>query len=267
MMLCQPKERRVLIRGNELEMSAVLEALRSAPDYEVLIDAVGHQMSDRVEIIILVAGGSSEAKELLRQTGSASRMPILVVCADSSPSAAVECLRGGADDYVVSPFDRWELLARMDRSIHRCIDVTSSSRAIPSGHVEIRLGVDSGSLGNRGPVVFHEHDWTVSIHSYVARLTEAQFRILAHLIAMSGRWVRTQSLQDRALASHATIGASNVRYHVMNARIALGPHAEHLHGWQRRGYMWSFKHCDTPHCISEERSRATTSPARREIAN
>src|SRR5262249_11468960 len=86
----------------------------------------------------------------------------------------------------------------------------------------------------------------------VTRLTEAQFGLVARLSATPGQWVRSNVLQREVLKAHAAFGASNVRFHILKARAALGTFAMYLHGSQRRGYMWSPHRCDYPHCKSQE---------------
>lgn len=55
----------------------------------------------------------------VRQTGVFSDIPIIVLSCRDSSSDRIECLRLGADDYLVKPFNPEELLIRVDKLLIR----------------------------------------------------------------------------------------------------------------------------------------------------
>jgi hypothetical protein len=76
------------------------------------------------------------------------------------------------------------------------------------------------------------------------------FRLLSHLIRRPGTWVRSDSLQREVLGASAHDRASNVRWHVLQARRALGVRCALLHSDNRLGYMFDLAPCDRRHCAS-----------------
>ena len=57
--------------------------------------------------------------ELLERIRDLSEVPVLMLTARDSESDRVRGLRGGADDYVTKPFDRDELVARVEALLRR----------------------------------------------------------------------------------------------------------------------------------------------------
>lgn len=55
----------------------------------------------------------------VKQTGVFSDIPIIVLSCRDSSSDRIECLRLGADDYMVKPFNPEELLIRVDKLLIR----------------------------------------------------------------------------------------------------------------------------------------------------
>ena len=58
--------------------------------------------------------------ELLRRLREHKPTPVLMLTARDAPKDRVRGLDGGADDYLVKPFDLSELLARLRALIRRC---------------------------------------------------------------------------------------------------------------------------------------------------
>jgi DNA-binding response OmpR family regulator len=79
------------------------------------------------------------------------------------------------------------------------------------------------------------------------------FRLLAHLIHRQGSWIRSESLRREILQTSVQDGASNIRWHVLQARRALGLHARLLHSDNRLGFMFDLVPCDRRHCASRRR--------------
>jgi DNA-binding response OmpR family regulator len=66
---------------------------------------------------LMLPGVSGE--ELITEIRAASSLPILVISAKTALEDKVNALRSGADDYITKPFDREEVLARVDALLRR----------------------------------------------------------------------------------------------------------------------------------------------------
>jgi two-component system, OmpR family, KDP operon response regulator KdpE len=105
---------------------------------------------------------------LIRSAGSA---PILVVSGESGEAAKVKALRIGADDYLVKPFGRAELLARIG-AVMRRVDRSTS-------------GPSSGPL-SAGDLVLEPGRHAARVGEQPLTLTPTEYRLLEALVRADG---------------------------------------------------------------------------------
>ena len=55
----------------------------------------------------------------LRASGFFSSIPVIVLSGEESTDTKIKCLEGGADDYLVKPFNPRELMARLNAILRR----------------------------------------------------------------------------------------------------------------------------------------------------
>src|SRR6202044_4015871 len=104
--------------------------VRIAGDGVVALDEAHAFLPDLVILDLGLPGlDGVDVAKTLRQTGD--DVPILVLTARDGVEARVEGLDAGADDYLVKPFERQELLARL-RALLR--------RRPPRGSAPLRVG-------------------------------------------------------------------------------------------------------------------------------
>jgi two-component system cell cycle response regulator CtrA len=109
-----------------------------------------------------------DGAEVLRRLRQARvRTPVLVLSTQSQPENKVQCLGSGADDYLTKPFDRRELVARIQAIVRR-----SKGHA----HSEIRTGKLAVNLAER----------TVSVEDQPLHLTGKEYGILELLSLRKG---------------------------------------------------------------------------------
>ena len=102
-----------------------------------------------------------------RMRASRIEIPVLILSGLSRPQAKVKGLEVGADDFVTKPFDRAELLARIQAVVRR--NKGFSQKSIIIGHLEINT--DS-----------HE----VKVHNKIVYLTSKEYAILELLVMRRG---------------------------------------------------------------------------------
>ncbi len=101
-------------RGLEAEGHSVSVADNGPDGYEIALD----QKFDLIILDIMLPGYSGhELCQRLRDAGIST--PIMMLTALDEISEKVGCLRDGADDYLVKPFDFDELAARVDALVRR----------------------------------------------------------------------------------------------------------------------------------------------------
>jgi two-component system response regulator MprA len=116
---------RVLVVEDDQEIADVLRRtlrqegheVRSAGDGEQALAAAAEFMPD---LVILDLGlPTLDGVEVLRRLRAEDDVPVLILTARSDLDDRVEGLDTGADDYLVKPFERQELLARMRALMRR----------------------------------------------------------------------------------------------------------------------------------------------------
>jgi DNA-binding response OmpR family regulator len=111
-------------------------------------------------------------------------------------------------------------------------------------------------------IMLDEASYLVTIMGDRFNCKPISFRLLSHLIRRQGSWVRSESLQRDVLQASVHDGASNIRWHVLQARRALGQHAGLLHSDNRLGFMFGLASCDRRHCAAR-RNRSAGATATR----
>src|SRR5665213_574503 len=117
---------RVLVVEDDDAIAQVLMRSLRMEGYEVRVAADGMIALEQAhgflpDLVVLDLGlpgidGIEVAKELRRQSDD---VPILVLTARDAVESRVEGLDAGADDYLVKPFERQELLARLRALLRR----------------------------------------------------------------------------------------------------------------------------------------------------
>ena len=77
-----------------------------------------HESFDLILLDLMLPGISGE--ELITEIRGQSPLPIIVISAKTALEDRVNALRIGADDYIVKPFEREEVLARVAALLRRC---------------------------------------------------------------------------------------------------------------------------------------------------
>jgi len=116
---------RVLIVEDDADIADVLRRslrsegyeVRTTPDGAAALDLAAGFMPDLVVLDLGLPG--LDGVEVCRRLRSDGDVPILMLTARSETEDRVEGLDSGADDYLVKPFERLELLARIRALLRR----------------------------------------------------------------------------------------------------------------------------------------------------
>src|SRR5436190_12168146 len=116
---------RVLVVEDDVDIAGVLRRSLDKEDYEVRLAGDGEAALEQSAVfqpdaVILDLGlPKLDGVEVCRRLRAGGDVPILVLTARDALEARVEGLDSGADDYLVKPFERDELLARMRALLRR----------------------------------------------------------------------------------------------------------------------------------------------------
>jgi hypothetical protein len=139
---------------------------------------------------------------------------------------------------------------------------------ISSDQISARLGCDSstanallarlrnethrfaGVLDGAPVLALDEASLTVNIQGEEISCKPIGFRLLSYLIERRGQWVRSEALGRIVLQCAFQRSASNLRWHVLQARRALGRRRTSLHSDNRLGFMFDLAPCGRRHCAA-----------------
>ena len=114
-------------------------------------------------------------------------------------------LRAGCDDYVVKPFRRQELLARIDALLRRTRDVVAARASYHDAAIE----VDFESCG-------------VKLHGTDVALTPLEFRLLSTFLDHPGQVLSAAQLIDLAWNDPQRVSTDQVKLYVGYLRRKIG---------------------------------------------
>jgi two-component system, OmpR family, response regulator MprA len=154
------RDPRVLVVEDDDEIAQVLQRSLRLEGYEVRLAHDGAAALDQAsafnpDLVVLDLGlPGMDGIDVAKRLRSADDVPILMLTARDAVESRVEGLDAGADDYLVKPFERQELLARLRALLRRRPPRGSASLVVadlslnPDTH-EVRRGERSVELTQR----------------------------------------------------------------------------------------------------------------------
>jgi two-component system, OmpR family, response regulator len=141
--------------------------------------------------------------QILERLRKKKRTPVLMLTARDGPVDRVRGLDGGADDYLVKPFDLAELLARLRAIIRR-----AAGQAQP--HVEL------------GDILLDTRARTVTRAGQSVPLTAREYGILEYLALHRGELVTRTALYEHLFDETDETLSNLLDVHVFSIRKKLG---------------------------------------------
>ena len=218
---------RVLVVEDDEEIAQVLQRSLRMEGYEVKLAADGVRGLEEAhaflpDLIVLDLGlprldGVDVAKRL-RDDGD--EVPILMLTARDALESRVQGLDVGADDYLVKPFERQELLARM-RALLR--------RRPPRGMAPLRVG----------DLMLNPDTHEVERGDRRIELTQREFELLEYLMRNERIVVPRQRLLEEVWGYDPFATTNTIEVFVSNLRRKLeaGGEARLLHTIRGAGYV------------------------------
>jgi two-component system phosphate regulon response regulator PhoB len=142
----------------------------------------------------------------LREAGATRQSRVIVWAGQTEMNEAVDALEFGADDCLGVPFDRAELVARVNACLRR-----------PAA------AVMRPDLLTAGPVVLDKAVHCLTVNDSVVDLAPTEFRLLAFFLENQGRVFSRDELLRRAWAKNIKAGHRTVDVHVRRLRQLLEP--------------------------------------------
>jgi len=218
---------RVLVVEDDQEIAQVLQRSLRMEGYDVKLTGDGAQALDDTQaflpdLIVLDLGlpgmdGIEVARQLRKDEDDT---PILMLTARDALDSRVEGLDVGADDYLVKPFERQELLARL-RALLR--------RRPPRGMAPLRAG----------DLMLNPDTHEVSRGERQIDLTQREFELLEYLMRNERLVISRQKLLDEVWGYDPFSITNTIEVFVSNLRRKLeaGGETRLLHTIRGAGYV------------------------------
>jgi DNA-binding response OmpR family regulator len=199
---------RVLVVEDDADIAGVLRRSLDKDGYEVRIAGDGDAALEQSglfepDAVVLDLGlPRIDGVEVCRRLRADGDVPILILTARDALDSRIEGLDSGADDYLVKPFEREELLARLRALLRR--RPPRGSAFIVVG--DLRLNPDT-----------HE----VYRAKRRVELTAREFELLEHLMRNERIVVSRQALLDEVWGYHPFAETNTVDVFISNLRRKL----------------------------------------------
>jgi two-component system response regulator MprA len=217
---------RVLVVEDDEEIAGVLQRSLRLEGYDVRMSADGEAaLADArafvPDLVVLDLGlPKLDGMEVARRLRADDDVPILMLTARDEVEARVEGLDTGADDYLVKPFDRQELLARLRALLRRRPPRGSASLVC----ADLQLNPDT-----------HE----VTRGDREIELTQREFELLEFLMRNERIVVPRQRLLEEVWGYDPFATTNTIEVFVSNLRRKLesGGEPRLLHTIRGAGYV------------------------------
>jgi DNA-binding response OmpR family regulator len=217
---------RVLVVEDDTEIADVLRRSLRIEGYDVKVSGDGTQALDEAGVfepdaVVLDLGlPGMDGIDVARQLRSDGDVPILILTARDGLEDRVEGLDSGADDYLVKPFEREELLARLRALLRRRPPRGSASLVVG----DLRLNPDTHEVfrGDRR-----------------IELTAREFELLEYLMRNERLVVSRERLLDDVWGYAPLAETNTVDVFISNVRRKLeaGGEPRILHTVRGAGYV------------------------------
>lgn len=220
------KSARVLVVEDDGEIADVVRRALDKVGYEVRLATDGEAALEQSQVfepdaVVLDLGlPKLDGVEVCRRLRAAGDVPILMLTARDALDARVEGLDSGADDYLVKPFERAELLARLRALLRR--RPPRGSAFLVSGDLRLNPDTREVSRGDRD-----------------IELTTREFELLEHLMRNERLVVSRDRLLDEVWDYSPYAETNTVDVFVSNLRRKLeaGGEPRVLHTVRGSGYV------------------------------
>lgn len=208
---------KILVVDDDLHLTTNVQTILEDDGYEVLIahtaeDGLRLAQKGRPDLAILdVMIPTMGGWELCHRIRQSSDMPIIFLTALGDVDDVVQGLESGADDYLVKPFRRPELLARIKAHLRRVSDAGQPQR--------LAFGQDT--------IIVDMIQRSVSVRGESVELTPREFDLLRVLVENVGRVVSARELLRQAWDMEYEQAKDNLKpyIHYLRKKIEKDPAA------------------------------------------
>jgi len=217
---------RVLVVDDDEDIRALLRLILERGGYEVDEQSDGRAAlrafhTGRHDLVVLdVTMPDLDGWEVLDRIRDLSEVPVLMLTAHDSETDRVRGLRAGADDYVAKPFDRDELIARIEGLLRR-----APRDDEPVSYSDSFMQVD-----------FVQR--TVSVEGRAVSLTPLEYNLLEAFVRHPNQVLSHDQLLELTWEEPDAVARDQVKLYVGYLRKKLGGDASPIETIRGFGYRF-----------------------------
>lgn len=204
----------ILVIDDEQTMRDLLARTLNEAGYSVQQASTGERGIERIReggidfVILDIMMAGQDGFSVCRQVREFSDVPILMLTAIAGSEAdKINGLRAGADDYLMKPFSRGELLARIEAILRRAKGAAFKPEPVLSN----------------GRIELNETMRRVTADGKQVTLTRKEFDLLALFLAHPGQVFSREQLMEKLWGEQAlNVTTRTVDTHIKTLRIKLG---------------------------------------------
>lgn len=209
---------KILVVEDDNDINRILRRYLEREQYEVTSAYSGTEAKlllsmssfDLIMLDLMIPGITGE--ELIKEIRKSAQIPILVISAKSALEDKVNALKNGADDYMTKPFEREEVLARVEAILRRSVQAVANQTTV-SDYTFKNLVLKSEAR-------------EVLVNGNIITLTGYEFDLLHRLLQFPDRvFTKEQLYQDIWKAGY--YGEDNtINVHMSNIRKKIKEYDE-----------------------------------------
>ena len=226
---------RILIVDDDAMAREILKRILEHAGYEVMTAGSGPEALRKLHegiphlVVVDLMMPEMDGFELCRRIKSHLDVPIVILSAVAAVESKVEGLQMYAEDYIVKPFEKEELVARVQRVLRRYGE--SAGVEQPEVVIDEELQIN-----------FVQH-WA-RVKGQQVTLTPTESKLLFLLVRNAGRVVTNETLLAKAWAGDEEAYEEGLRVHISRLRSKIEPNPSKPVYFQTKrgvGYRFSAK--------------------------
>jgi two-component system, OmpR family, phosphate regulon response regulator PhoB len=160
-----------------------------------------------------------------------STVPVMFTTTRAEETSLIRALDHGADDYLIKPLRRGEMIARVHALLRR------GDKAKPA------------SVTTLGGIVINSDEHAVTVNGAAVELTERELEVALYMLRNHGRLLTRQELLENVWHTNPDLATRTVDTHISRLRIKLALTAEYgfeLTTVYHKGYRLEYHPPATP---------------------
>ena len=201
---------KILVVDDDPTLLQLIETSLKQDHYEVIVASNGEdglrflgELKPHL-IVLDIMMPAMDGWEICNRVRKISTVPIIILTALGSQEDIVRGLRAGADDYLVKPFRREELLARVSAVLRR------ANMPPPSAKAPLRFG--------DGELIIDPADRQVTLNGQEIDLTPTEFDLLLFMAQRAGRILSTEFIFENVWSYDSEANLESVKWYMWRLR-------------------------------------------------